>query len=56
MTEEKVLANAAVAAQHFQPLGLEIMQLDHGWQRGDITGDGWPISASLTACAGWRTS
>ena len=39
MTEEKVLANAAVAAQHFQPLGLEIMQLDHGWQRGDITGD-----------------
>jgi len=39
MTEEKVLANAAVAARHFQPLGLEIMQLDHGWQRGDITGD-----------------
>jgi hypothetical protein len=39
MTEEKVLANAAVAARHFRPLGLEIMQLDHGWQRGDITGD-----------------
>ena len=39
MTEEKVLANAAVAARHFQPLGLQIMQLDHGWQRGDITGD-----------------
>ncbi len=39
MTEEKVLANAAVAARYFQPLGLEIMQLDHGWQRGDITGD-----------------
>jgi hypothetical protein len=39
MTEEKVLANAAIAARHFQPLGLQIMQLDHGWQRGDITGD-----------------
>lgn len=43
MTEEKVLANAAVAAKHFQPLGLEIMQLDHGWQRGDITGD-WVVN------------
>jgi alpha-galactosidase len=42
MTEEKVLANAAVAAKHLQPLGLEIMQLDHGWQRGDITGDWVP--------------
>lgn len=42
MTEEKVLANAKVAAKHFQPLGLEIMQLDHGWQRGDITGDWVP--------------
>jgi hypothetical protein len=39
MTEEKVLANAAVAATHLKPLGLEFMQLDHGWQRGDITGD-----------------
>jgi len=38
MTEELVLSNAAVAAKYFQPLGLEIMQLDHGWQRGDITG------------------
>jgi len=42
MTEEKVLANAAVAAKYFRPLGLEIMQLDHGWQRGDITGDWAP--------------
>ena len=42
MTEALVLANAAVAARHFQPLGLEIMQLDHGWQRGDITGDWVP--------------
>lgn len=39
MTEDKVLANAEVAARHFKPLGFEIMQLDHGWQRGDITGD-----------------
>ena len=42
MTEEKVLANAEVAARHFKPLGLEIMQLDHGWQRGDVTGDWVP--------------
>ncbi|MEK7674457.1 MAG: glycoside hydrolase family 36 protein [Verrucomicrobiota bacterium] len=42
MTEEKVLANAAVAAKHFKPLGFEIMQLDHGWQRGDVTGDWVP--------------
>lgn len=39
VSEDKVLANAAVAAQHFAPLGFEIMQIDHGWQRGDITGD-----------------
>jgi hypothetical protein len=39
MTEDLVLANAAVAAKHFKPLGFEIVQLDHGWQRGDITGD-----------------
>lgn len=42
MTEELVLANAAVAAKHFKPLGMEIIQLDHGWQRGDITGDWFP--------------
>ncbi|MBN1418234.1 MAG: alpha-galactosidase [Planctomycetes bacterium] len=42
MTEEKVLANAAVAARHLKPLGFEIIQLDHGWQRGDITGDWVP--------------
>jgi alpha-galactosidase len=42
MTEDLVLANAAVAAQHFQPLGMEIIQLDHGWQRGDVTGDWIP--------------
>src|SRR5206468_2223436 len=39
MTEDLVLANAAVAAKYFKPLGMEFIQLDHGWQRGDITGD-----------------
>ena len=42
VSEENVLANAAVAAQHFAPLGFEYMQVDHGWQRGDITGDWVP--------------
>ena len=42
MTEDLVLANAAVAARHFKPLGFDIIQLDHGWQRGDITGDWTP--------------
>jgi hypothetical protein len=39
MTEDLVLANADVAARHFKPLGMDVIQLDHGWQRGDITGD-----------------
>lgn len=42
MTEDLVLANAAVAARHFAPLGMTVIQLDHGWQRGDITGDWLP--------------
>jgi hypothetical protein len=42
VSEDLVLANAAVAAKHFRPLGMEIMQIDHGWQRGDITGDWTP--------------
>ncbi len=42
MTEDLVLANAAIAAKHFRPLGMEIMQIDHGWQRGDVTGDWVP--------------
>jgi hypothetical protein len=40
MTEDLVLKNAEVAAKYFKPLGFEIMQLDHGWQKGDVTG-GW---------------
>ncbi len=39
VSEDLVLANAAVAGKHFGPLGFEIMQLDHGWQKGSITGD-----------------
>lgn len=42
INEENVLANAAVAAEHFKPLGLDLMQLDHGWQRGDVCGDWTP--------------
>jgi alpha-galactosidase len=42
ISEDIVLANAAVAARHFKPLGLELMQLDHGWQRGDVCGDWVP--------------
>jgi alpha-galactosidase len=39
VSEDLVLANAAVAAKHFGPLGFAIMQIDHGWQKGNITGD-----------------
>ncbi len=42
INEEIVLANAAVAAEHFKPLGLDVIQLDHGWQRGDACGDWAP--------------
>jgi len=42
LSEDLVLANAAVAAKYFKPLGFEIMQMDHGWERGDITGDWVP--------------
>lgn len=42
INEEIVLAHAQIAAQHFKPLGLNVIQLDHGWQRGDICGDWVP--------------
>ena len=42
ISEEVVLANAAVAATHFRPLGFDVIQLDHGWQRGDICGEWEP--------------
>ena len=42
INEEIVLAHAEIAAKHFKPLGMEVIQLDHGWQRGDICGDWFP--------------
>ncbi len=39
INEDVVIENAAVAARHFKPLGMEVIQLDHGWQRGNVTGD-----------------
>jgi hypothetical protein len=42
ISEEIVLAHAEIAARHFKPLGLNVLQLDHGWQRGDICGDWVP--------------
>lgn len=42
ISEEIALAHAAIAAEHFRPLGLDVIQLDHGWQRGDICGDWFP--------------
>jgi hypothetical protein len=39
VNEDLVLANADVAARYFQPLGMSVMQIDHGWQRGEITGN-----------------
>ncbi|MCX7424326.1 MAG: alpha-galactosidase [Planctomycetia bacterium] len=39
ISEEVVFENAAIAAKHFKPLGMDTIQLDHGWQRGDICGD-----------------
>ncbi len=40
--EEIVLTHAAIAAEHFKPLGMSVIQLDHGWQRGDVCGDWVP--------------
>jgi alpha-galactosidase len=31
------------ATLRFKPLGLDVIQLDHGWQRGDICGD-WVLN------------
>ena len=42
ISEEVVLAIAEVAGHHFKPLGFDLIQLDHGWQRGDICGDWIP--------------
>jgi hypothetical protein len=42
ISEDITLAHAAIAAEHFKPLGLDTIQLDHGWQLGDICGDWEP--------------
>lgn len=52
MTEDLVLANAAVAARHFKPLGLEFIQLDHGWQKGDVDGD-WVVNEKFSHGLKW---
>ena len=36
---------AEIAAKHFKPSGLDLIQLDHGWQQGDICGDWTPNEA-----------
>jgi hypothetical protein len=42
ISEEIVFAIAEIAATHFRPLGLDLIQLDHGWQRADVCGDWVP--------------
>jgi hypothetical protein len=42
ISEEIALAHAEIAARHFKPLGLDVIQLDHGWQQGDVCGDWLP--------------
>ncbi len=39
ISEQITLAHAEIIAKHFAPLGLKILQLDHGWQQGEICGD-----------------
>ena len=45
ISEEITLAHAEIVAKHFAPLGLKILQLDHGWQKGEICGDWFPKEA-----------
>ncbi len=42
ISESNVLEHAEIVAKYFKPLGLDLLQLDHGWQRGDICGDWFP--------------
>jgi hypothetical protein len=39
MTEDTVLENADVIARHFRKYGVNLIQLDHGWQDRDICGN-----------------
>jgi hypothetical protein len=52
INEEIVLEHAAIAAKHFRPLGLQVIQLDHGWQRGDVCGD-WVPNERFPHGLGW---
>jgi len=36
VTEERVIENARVAAERLKPLGLRIMEVDLGWERGNL--------------------
>ena len=53
VSEDLVLANAGVAAKYFQPLGFEFMQLDHGWQIGDVTGNWTPDTNTFPHGFSW---
>jgi hypothetical protein len=55
ISEEVALANAAIAARHFKPLGLDVIQLDHGWQRGAICGD-WYANERFPHGLNWPSS
>lgn len=39
MTEDTIIENAEVIAEHFRKYGVEIIQPDHGWQYRDICGN-----------------
>ena len=36
VTEQRVLANAKIGAERLKPLGLSMMELDLGWERGHL--------------------
>ena len=36
VTEERVIENAQVAAERLKPLGLRIMEIDLGWEKGNL--------------------
>jgi hypothetical protein len=42
INEEIALKHGEIAAKHFKALGLDVIQLDHGWQRGNVCGDWTP--------------
>lgn len=36
VTEERVMMNARIAAQRLKPLGLQIIEVDLGWEKGNL--------------------